>query len=66
MPGRVATPPELKNTPIATNIIPIVESPITSETTGPTSNLNRRSTLMGEKGFGLGVCGTWDFYERRV
>ena len=21
---------------------------------------NRRSTLMGEKGFGLGVCGTWD------
>lgn len=22
---------------------------------------NRRSTLMGEKGFGLGVCGTWDF-----
>jgi hypothetical protein len=24
---------------------------------------NRRSTLMGEKGFGLGVCGTWDFYR---
>jgi len=24
---------------------------------------NRRSTLMGEKGFGLGVCGTWDFYK---
>lgn len=24
---------------------------------------NRRSTLLGEKGFGLGVCGTWDFYE---
>jgi len=23
---------------------------------------NRRSTLMGEKGFGLGVCGTWEFY----
>lgn len=23
---------------------------------------NRRSTLAGEKGFGLGVCGTWDFY----
>ena len=22
---------------------------------------NRRSTLMGEKGFGLGVCGTWNF-----
>ncbi|MBV8277890.1 MAG: hypothetical protein JO170_21875, partial [Verrucomicrobia bacterium] len=24
---------------------------------------NRRSTLLGEKGFGLGVCGTWDFYQ---
>lgn len=24
---------------------------------------NRRSTLMGEKGFGLGVCGTWNFWE---
>lgn len=24
---------------------------------------NRRSTLMGEKGFGLGVCGTWDYYN---
>ncbi len=23
---------------------------------------NRRSTLLGEKGFGLGVCGTWKFY----
>jgi hypothetical protein len=23
---------------------------------------NRRSTLMGEKGFGLGVCGTWEFH----
>lgn len=22
---------------------------------------NRRSTLMGEKGFGLGVCGPWDY-----
>jgi hypothetical protein len=22
---------------------------------------NRRSTLLGEKGFGLGVCGTWQF-----
>ena len=22
---------------------------------------NRRSTLMGEKGFGLGVCGSWNF-----
>jgi CRISPR-associated protein Cmr3 len=24
---------------------------------------NRRSTLMGEKGFGLGVCGTWEFFS---
>jgi hypothetical protein len=23
---------------------------------------NRRSTLMGEKGFGIGVCGTWEFF----
>lgn len=23
---------------------------------------NRRSTLLGEKGFGLGVCGTWEFF----
>lgn len=23
---------------------------------------NRRSTLMGEKGFGLGVCGPWNFF----
>lgn len=28
----------------------------------PTTILNRRSTLMGEKGFGLGVCGNWDFF----
>ncbi len=28
----------------------------------PTTILNRRSTLMGEKGFGLGVCGTWNFF----
>ncbi len=27
---------------------------------------NRRSTLLGEKGFGLGVCGTWQFYEPSV
>jgi hypothetical protein len=26
---------------------------------------NRRSTLMGEKGFGLGVCGTWTFHAPR-
>lgn len=24
---------------------------------------NRRSTLLGEKGFGLGVCGTWHFHD---
>ncbi|MGP8201647.1 MAG: type III-B CRISPR module-associated Cmr3 family protein [Limisphaerales bacterium] len=29
----------------------------------PTTIKNRRSTLLGEKGFGLGVCGTWDFYQ---
>lgn len=28
----------------------------------PETIANRRSTLMGEKGFGLGVCGTWDFF----
>lgn len=27
----------------------------------PQTIKNRRSTLMGEKGFGLGVCGTWTF-----
>jgi CRISPR-associated protein Cmr3 len=31
--------------------------------TDPRSILKRRSTLMGEKGFGLGVCGTWLFFE---
>lgn len=30
--------------------------------TNSTSIKNRRSTLMGEKGFGLGVCGTWKFF----
>lgn len=25
---------------------------------------NRRSSLMGEKGFGLGVCGTWTFHSK--
>ena len=29
----------------------------------PKSISKRRSTLMGEKGFGLGVCGTWQFFE---
>ncbi len=27
---------------------------------------SRRSTLFGEKGFGLGVCGTWDFHSGRI
>lgn len=27
---------------------------------------NRRSTLMGEKGFGLGVCGTWSYHEGKL
>lgn len=31
--------------------------------TNPQTITNRRSTLLGEKGFGLGVCGTWNFYE---
>jgi hypothetical protein len=25
--------------------------------------INRRSTLLGEKGFGIGVCGPWDYFE---
>ena len=29
----------------------------------PTTIKNRRSTLLGEKGFGLGVCGTWEFFQ---
>ncbi|MFQ3594063.1 MAG: type III-B CRISPR module-associated Cmr3 family protein [Gemmataceae bacterium] len=29
----------------------------------PTTIRNRRSTLLGEKGFGLGVCGTWQLDE---
>jgi CRISPR-associated protein Cmr3 len=28
----------------------------------PATIRNRRSALMGEKGFGLGVCGTWSFH----
>lgn len=27
---------------------------------------NRRSTLMGEKGYGLGVCATWSFHEGKI
>jgi CRISPR-associated protein Cmr3 len=26
---------------------------------------NRRSTLLGEKGYGLGICGTWKFFSRK-
>lgn len=37
-----------------------------SDPSGPSSIRNRRSTLLGEKGFGLGVCGTWQFYETSV
>jgi len=32
--------------------------------TGGTEIKNRRSTLLGEKGYGLGVCGTWIFTGR--
>jgi len=32
----------------------------------PTTVRNRRSTLFGEKGFGLGVCGTWQFYTGQI
>jgi CRISPR type III-B/RAMP module-associated protein Cmr3 len=32
-------------------------------TTAGTEIQNRRSTLFGEKGFGLGVCGAWDFHQ---
>lgn len=29
------------------------------------SIVNRRSTLLGEQGFGLGVCGTWDYFDTK-
>jgi len=29
----------------------------------PSTINNRRSTLLGEKGYGLGVCGTWKFFH---
>jgi CRISPR-associated protein Cmr3 len=32
------------------------------ETGDVTTIRNRRSTLFGEKGFGIGVCGTWQFH----
>jgi len=31
--------------------------------TGGAMVKNRRSTLLGEKGYGLGIVGTWDFYK---
>lgn len=31
----------------------------------PPSIVNRRSTLFGEKGFGLGVCSEWQPYEKK-
>jgi hypothetical protein len=34
--------------------------------TSPTTIKNRRSTLMGEKGFGLGVCGPWQFRNGKL
>lgn len=30
----------------------------------PTIVRNRRSGLLGEKGFGIGVCGTWEFFKK--
>jgi len=36
---------------------------VESEIRSPNSEItNRRSTLLGEKGFGLGVCGAWDSF----
>jgi CRISPR type III-B/RAMP module-associated protein Cmr3 len=32
----------------------------------PETISNRRSTLMGEKGFGLGVCGNWNFLSEHA
>jgi len=34
--------------------------------TNPTSVRNRRSTLFGEKGFGVGICSTWDFHDGKM
>ena len=34
-------------------------------TTAGSEIKNRRSTLLGEKGYGLGVCGTWKHFEER-
>lgn len=36
-----------------------------SDTT-PANIQNRRSTLLGEKGFGIGVCGTWQYHPAAV
>jgi len=45
---------------------PLTDSSDPSHPSDPsnyTTIRNRRSTLLGEKGFGLGVCGTWQFYR---
>jgi hypothetical protein len=36
--------------------------PLTGTGQPGTQIKNRRGTLLGEKDFGLGVCGTWDFF----
>jgi CRISPR/Cas system CMR-associated protein Cmr3 (group 5 of RAMP superfamily) len=35
-----------------------------AQTQGVSRIVHRRSSLLGEKGFGLGVCGTWDAFEQ--
>jgi CRISPR-associated protein Cmr3 len=41
---------------------PLVNPSDPADPANYTTIRNRRSTLLGEKGFGLGVCGTWQFY----
>ncbi len=38
-----------------------VEASVTAASSPFSTIRNRRSTLFGEKGFGLGVCGTWEY-----
>jgi hypothetical protein len=42
---------------------PLVNPSDPADPSNYTTIRNRRSTLLGEKGFGLGVCGTWQFYR---
>jgi CRISPR-associated protein Cmr3 len=42
---------------------PLVNPSDPADPANYTTIRNRRSTLLGEKGFGLGVCGTWQFYR---